>query len=199
MLLITLNRFRHTRYCPLHAGLLTMVFGLMMGGSGFAFEQHFLAVSLREIRFGLAAHDVDGLWSSDSKEEGPNICAEAILKHTLFILLSATAHPNVGVNFNTQGDTSKVYAGFLLQWESDSALFFSTGLGLALHNGETDVRSDQKKSLGSRLLFRIPIEVGYAFDRHHRIIFAFDHLSNGYLASPNEGMDSLGLIYGYRF
>jgi lipid A 3-O-deacylase len=59
--------------------------------------------------------------------------------------------------------------------------------------------SEDKKSLGSRLLFRIPIEVGYAFDRHHRIIFTFDHLSNGYLVSPNEGMDSLGLIYGYRF
>jgi hypothetical protein len=27
----------------------------------------------------------------------------------------------------------------------------------------------------------------------------FDHISNAYLASPNEGMDTLGVRYGYQF
>ncbi len=27
----------------------------------------------------------------------------------------------------------------------------------------------------------------------------FDHISNANLAVPNEGMDSLGIRYGYRF
>jgi lipid A 3-O-deacylase len=27
----------------------------------------------------------------------------------------------------------------------------------------------------------------------------FDHVSNAYLANPNEGMDTLGIVYGYRF
>ncbi len=199
MLLITPDQFTQTRYCPLHAGLLVIIFSLIMTGSGYAFDHPSPTGIVREIRVGLAAHDVDGLWSGDSKEEGPGLCAEAIFNHTLFRLLSASAQPNLGVNLNTRGDTSKLYGGFLLQWEMDSGFFFSTGLGLALHNGKLDTDSADKKSLGSRVLFRIPIEVGYAFDRHHRLILAFDHMSNAYLASPNEGMDTLGLIYGYRF
>jgi hypothetical protein len=27
----------------------------------------------------------------------------------------------------------------------------------------------------------------------------FDHVSNAYLESPNDGMDTLGIVYGYRF
>jgi hypothetical protein len=122
-----------------------------------------------------------------------------IFKRSLFHLLAATAYPNIGVSLNTQGDTSKVYGGFLLQWEPDSAFFFSTGLGLALHDGRLDTDSANQKALGSRVLFRIPIEVGYALNLHHRIILAFDHMSNAGLASPNEGMDTLGLVYEYRY
>jgi lipid A 3-O-deacylase len=70
---------------------------------------------------------------------------------------------------------------------------------LALHDGERETDSADRKSLGSQILFRIPIEIGYAIDRHHRLAIAFDHMSNAGLASPNEGMDTLGLVYGYRF
>jgi lipid A 3-O-deacylase len=198
MLLIALDPFRRTRCWLLYAHL-TIILNLMMAGGGYAFDQPSPAGPLREIRFGLAAHDVDGMWSGDSKEKGPDLCAEVVFNHALFRLLSAAAHPNAGVNLNTQGDTSKVYAGFLLQWELDSSFFFSTGLGLALHNGKRNTDSADKKPLGSWVLFRIPIEFGFALSRHHRILFAFDHVSNAGLASPNEGMDTLGLIYGYRF
>jgi hypothetical protein len=27
----------------------------------------------------------------------------------------------------------------------------------------------------------------------------FDHVSNAYLASPNEGMDTVGVRYGFQF
>ncbi|MBR9985877.1 MAG: acyloxyacyl hydrolase, partial [Desulfosarcina sp.] len=117
----------------------------------------------------------------------------------LFHLLAAMAYPNAGASLNTRGDTSKVYGGFLLQWETHSAFFFSAGLGLALHDGHRDTDSADQKSLGSRVLFRIPIEIGYAVDRHHRVFLAFAHASNAGLASPNEGMDTLGIAYEYRY
>jgi len=199
MIFITPDQFPRTRLWPLHAGLLTIILCLMTSGSGYAFDLTSPTGPVREIRVGLAAHDVDGLWSGNSKEKGPNLCAEVIFNHALFHLLSASAHPNVGASLNTRSDTSKVYGGLLLQWELDSGFLFATGLGLALHNGKRDTDSADKKSLGSPVLFRVPIEVGYAFDRHHRLMLAFDHVSNGYLTSPNEGMDTLGLIYGYRF
>jgi hypothetical protein len=171
----------------------------MMVVAGFASELSSPAGPVRELRVGLTAHDVDGLWSGKSKEQGPDLCAEVIFSLPLFNLLSATAYPSAGASFNSRNDTSKIYGGFLLHWEPASAFFFSTGLGLALHDGERDTDSADRKSLGSRVLFRIPIEIGYAVNRHHRIILAFDHVSNAGLASPNEGMDTLGLIYGYRF
>lgn len=195
----TVKRCRCIRDWLQRSGLWTLVLFLMMVAGGYAFDHPSPAGPVREIRVGLAAHDVDGLWSGESREKGPDLCAEVIFNHSLFHLLSATAYPNVGADLNTQGDTSKVYGGFLLQWEPDSAFFFSTGLGLALHNGKRDTDSTNWKSLGSRVLFRIPIEFGYAVNRRHRIILAFDHMSNAGLASPNEGMDTLGLIYGYRF
>ena len=73
------------------------------------------------------------------------------------------------------------------------------GLGAAVHDGKLDTRDDDKKSLGSRVLFRIPIEIGYALNNRHRISILFDHVSNGYLANPNEGLDTFGLRYGYKF
>lgn len=154
---------------------------------------------VRELRFGVAAHDVDGLWSGSSKEEGPDLCAEVGFNHELFHLFSATAYPNAGVSINTRGDTSKVYGGIILQWTPVSPFSFSTGLGLALHNGKTDTQATDRKSLGSSVLFRIPIEIGIDVSRHHRIILAFDHVSNAYLTTPNEGMDTLGLNYAYQF
>lgn len=188
----------HRRH-SLCSGFWTLALVLMMAHGGNAFDRPSSAGPVRALRVGLAAHDVDGLWSGESREHGPDLCAEVIFNRPMFHLLSATAYPNVGASLNTRGDTSKIYGGFLLQWEPDSAFFFSTGLGLALHDGRRDTDSADRKSLGSRVLFRIPIEIGYAVNRRHRIILAFDHISNAYLASPNEGMDTLGLVYGYRF
>ncbi|MGA6926727.1 MAG: acyloxyacyl hydrolase [Desulfosarcina sp.] len=181
------------------AGIGPLIFFLAAAGRGDAFERPSSAGPFAEIRIGLAAHDMDGLWSGSSKENGPDVCAEAIFDRSLFDLLYATARPNLGVSLNTRGDTSKLYGGVLLQWESAWPILFSTGIGLALHNGECDTDRADRKSLGSQVLFRVPIEIGYAIDRHHRIVVAFDHVSNAGLASPNEGLDTLGLFYGYRF
>ena len=193
------SRRRRNRLLSLRSGVLTLSVWLMMAGWATAFGQPPVGGAVRELRTGPAIHDIDGLWSNDSKEKGPDLCLEVVFNTTLFRLLGASAYPNGGAGFNTRGDTSKIYGGFLLQWEPPSAFFFSTGIGLALHDGERETDSAGRKSLGSQMLFRIPIEIGYAIDRHHRLAIAFDHLSNAGLASPNEGMDTLGLVYGYRF
>ena len=72
------------------------------------------------------------------------------------------------------------------------------GLGLAAHDGKLE-NSDDKKELGSRILFRIPIEIGLLFTLHQGVSIMFDHVSNAYLADPNEGLDTVGLRYTYRF
>lgn len=183
----------------LFSGFWTPVLVLLMVVSGYADDDPSSTGPIREIRAGVIGHDVDGLWSGDSKEKGPDLGLEVLFNRALFHLFCAAAYPNAGISLNTRGDTSKAYGGVLLKWEPNSAFFFSAGLGLALHNGKRDTDSADRKSLGAQVLFRIPIEIGYAFNRRHRLIIVFDHLSNAYLASPNEGMDNLGLVYGYRF
>ena len=149
------------------------------------------------IRAGIQAHDVR-LWSRSRQESGVDLNAEFIFGFPNIRLFSGTVRTNLGFSLNTQGDTSKVYSGLLWEyiWETD--VFLNLGLGLAAHNGELE-NSDNKKELGSRILFRIPIEIGLFLTRHQGISIMFDHVSNAYLADPNEGLDTVGLRYVYRF
>jgi lipid A 3-O-deacylase len=180
-----------------------VIWVLILAGSAHAFDPSPPDGFVREVRFGLAAHDVDGLWSGASKEKGPDICAEVVFNRSLFDSLfdsiDIDVNPNAGVSINTRGDTSKVFGGFRLEWQALPRFTFSTGLGVALHNGKRDTDLDDRKSLGSQVLFRVPIEIGWVLGPHYRIVLAFDHISNAYLFSPNQGMDTLGLMVGYRF
>ena len=176
---------------------------LTLAGGAHAFDMSPPDGFVREWRFGVAAHDVDGLWSGASKEKGPDLCAEMVFNRSLFDSLfdsiDIDIYPNAGISINTRGDTSKVFGGFRLEWQALPCLLFSTGLGLALHNGKRDTDVDDRKSLGSQVLFRVPIELGWVLSPHYRLVLAFDHISNAYLFSPNQGMDTLGLMVGYRF
>ena len=49
------------------------------------------------------------------------------------------------------------------------------------------------------MLFRIPIEFGYQVTARHSLSILFAHVSNAGLASPNEGLDTIGIRYGYTF
>jgi lipid A 3-O-deacylase len=152
---------------------------------------------LYEIRAGLLAHDVP-VWSLSRQEGGVDFNAELIFGFPNSPLFSGVVRTNLGFSLNNQGDTSKVYTGLLWEYMWDSGLFLNLGLGLAVHDGELDP-SDDKKALGSRILFRIPIEFGLLFTRHQGVSIMFDHVSNAYLADPNEGLDTIGLRYIYRF
>jgi hypothetical protein len=194
------GRFRPTCGWLLCVGMWIGIVWVAMPTGGYAFDAPPSGSGpLRELRAGVAAHDMDGLWSGDAKEDGPDIRLEAVFNHRWFDLLATAAYPHAGATLNTRGNTSCVFAGFLLQWELTGPVFLSTGLDLALHDGERDTDRDDRKSLGSRILFRVPIEVGVRVGRHHTMTLAFDHVSNAYLFSPNDGLDTLGLIYGFRF
>ena len=152
---------------------------------------------LVEMRAGILAHDVR-LWSRSRQEGGVDLNAEFIFGFPNAPLFSGTVRTNLGFSLNTQGDTSKVYSGLLWEYIWKSGVFLNLGLGLAAHNGELE-NSDNKKELGSRILFRIPVEIGLFLTRHQGISIMFDHVSNAYVADPNEGLDTVGLRFTYRF
>ena len=152
---------------------------------------------LYAMRAGILAHDVP-VWSRSRQEGGVDFNAEFIFGFPNYRLFSGSVRANLGFSLNSQGDTSRIYSGLLWEYMWDSGLFFNLGLGLAAHDGELE-NSDDKKELGSRILFRIPIEMGLLFTPHQGVSIMFDHVSNAYLADPNEGLDTIGLRYIYRF
>lgn len=154
---------------------------------------------LHEIRVGILAHDVDDLWSNFKREDGTDYNAEIVLTPS-WQLWNGTVRPNFGVSVNDGSDTSKLYGGGLWEHLWSNGAFFDIGLGAAIHDGEIDDKNrPDKKEFGSTVLFRVSFEAGITFFDHHRLSLMFDHISNAYLADPNDGMDTLGIRYGYLF
>jgi hypothetical protein len=161
-------------------------------------EDDGIAAWLYEVKAGLLYHDMDYLWSSFSLEEGVDFNGELIFapKADLF---GGAFRGALGASVNSSGYTSKAYLDLRYMYEFDSGLFFSAGGGGAIHDGKLNPKRNDRKALGSRVLFHIPLEAGYRFTSHQALSVYFDHVSNAYLADFNEGLDTLGLRYGYRF
>lgn len=154
---------------------------------------------LHEMRVGILDHDTDNLWSGSSREDGIDYNAELIFTPSLEFW-HGTLRPNLGVSINDRGNTSKVYSGGVWQFLWKNGVLLDLGAGLALHDGETDnPRERDRKQLGSTLLLHFSVEVGYCLTDHSRLLLMFDHISNGYTADPNQGLDTLGIRYGYLF
>ncbi len=156
------------------------------------------AQAIDEIRLGLLYHDL-GTWGGSDREEGIDVNTELIFSPFVAVL-GGTLRPNLGFSVNDSGGTSKLYGGGVWQYQWNNNYFVDVGLGITVHNGETDNDAlPDKNQLGSPILFRLSFETGRVFKQHHLISIMFDHVSNAYLADPNEGLDTLGIRYGYRF
>ena len=153
-----------------------------------------------EIKLGGGVHDMPFLWSHFRRERGLDGTAAIMFKPIWQDVLGGNIRPVVGGGYSFSGQTSKVYADAYWEREWASGLFFGLGLGVAVHNGNLDHSDwENRKALGSQALFHIPIELGYRFDGHNSLSIYFDHMSNGYTQDYNEGMDHLGVRYGYKF
>ena len=150
------------------------------------------------MKLGILHHDADGMWSGFRREGGVDANVEVVLNPS-FDIFAGTIRPAVGVSVNSQGDTSKAYVDARLEWEFESDLFLAIGIGGAVHTGDLKLKSNDRKALGSRVLLHFPLEFGYRIDDHHGVSVFFDHVSNAWLAAPNEGMDTIGIRWGYKF
>jgi len=182
--------------------LIALLIGLLTTKSAIAadLEQHTdYSGYFYRVFLGVLAHDVGGLWSGTRKEDGMDINAEIVFDRPGLSVLAGTLRPNLGLSINSCGDTTKFYGGILWEINTQSGIFLATGLGAAVHNGKLQTDDTDKKSLGSRILFRIPIELGYQVTARHSLSLMFDHVSNAGLARSNEGLDTIGIRYGYLF
>ena len=152
---------------------------------------------ISELRVGFLKHDA-GLFGS-SLEDGVDANLEVLFASPNLLNAIGSPRPMVGISIHSEGETSQAYLGLDWQWQFQHGLFADLGLGAAFHNGETDSGDPNRKALGCSLLIKGAATLGYRFDRHHSLMLYLDHVSNAGLCDPNDGLDSVGLRYGYRF
>lgn len=154
---------------------------------------------IHELKIGGLYHDVPNLWSGFQLEpRSLDVNVEALFGPHID-LLWGTLRPAAGATINTAGATSKLYLDARWQIEAASGIFFALGVGAGVHDGKTGPTDPDAKALGSRLLFHFPAEIGWRWDGHQSVSVYFEHISNGYTKAYNEGLDSIGMRYGYRF
>ena len=154
---------------------------------------------LSEVRLGIGDHDA-GVFGR-TKEEGLDFNIEFLFLSPDFLEAIWSPRPMLGASMNSDNDTSQVYAGITWEgWFYDN-FFWNFGFGLSFHDGETKSDNIKKKELGSKVLFRESIDIGWAFFENNQVSLFVDHMSHGHIFGDdkNEGMDTIGIRYGYRF
>jgi len=152
-----------------------------------------------ELKLGALYHDVPGLWSGFSLEK-PTVDGNVEIDfRPIYQGASMSLLPALGATINPDGDTSHVYADIRWKLSPNPMWYVTFGFGAAFHNGFIETTDPYRKALGSRLLFHPSLEVGINLDQHDSLSIYFEHMSNADTQTYNEGMDDLGVRYGYHF
>ena len=150
-----------------------------------------------EIRGGVAAHDVP-LVAAGKVEYGVAINGEVAFAPSL-PLFGGNIRPALGGTFATNNGTSFVYLDARWEW-AGPLLFFGFGVGPAIQfDNQLYTSTQDQKALGSRVLFHIPVEIGLQVTPSNRISVYYEHVSNGFTAYPNPGLDNIGVRLAHRF
>ncbi len=148
--------------------------------------------NLYAVRGGVLSHSTGVI--SSGKESGIDLHAEALYRQRLL-----NAYPAVGVDLNLNGDTSFVYGTLVWEEKFLRQLLLGASLGVAIHDGELDEGSSDRRQLGSRVLIRAAVETGYFIDEAVAVSFMYAHYSHTGIKERNQGNDNIGLRVSYYF
>jgi lipid A 3-O-deacylase len=164
-------------------------------------DAHFLY----ELKLGILGHDKGLFTGRREKDIAVDFNADVTFAAAYHVpYFGGAIRPAIGGTLSAHG-TNLGYADARYRIDGPFSyylprqLFVMAGLGAAFHNGNEKFQADERKAFGSRVLFHIPAEIGWQFNHHHSIALYFEHVGNAGFASPNEGMDNLGVRHGYRF
>jgi hypothetical protein len=164
--------------------------------------------AISELRGGLLNHDVIFPNRSSLRmpnpfrqrmEGGVNLNGEVIFVAPGFLRYLGSPRPRLGGSLNARGYTDNAYLDLDWDHQFTAGPFVEGYLGLAWHDGKLTTGNPERLELGLRVLFHLGLEAGWRFHQHHGLSLMWEHMSNSTLGSRNQGVDSLGLRYGYRF
>lgn len=162
-----------------------------------------------------------GVWDHDARvfggrEKGVDINPEVIFSSPFSDAAIANApawlhwalqpRPTIGGAINTAGDTDQAYVGATWSWflaqnliNPGDGIVLGYFFGPGFNDGVIQHGTAQRKALGSHILFREALELGYQINPTWEISGYLDHISNGGLAKANQSINDLGIRIGYRF
>ena len=157
-----------------------------------------------EFKIGGLAHDVGFL--GHHVESGADLNIEMLFTPPDLLRVIGSPRPHIGADINLSGNTSDGYFGLtwgitLIQnlFRSGDGIFANGSLGGAVHDGFLDTAPPDRKRLGSRILFRESLELGYQLTPAISVSAILDHISNANLAPRNAGVTNAGARFGFRF
>jgi lipid A 3-O-deacylase len=161
---------------------------------------------ISEIRLGVLKHAISA--GNRTKETGIDANMEVLFVSADWLKYIFAPRPHIGFSLNgSTNNTDYAYGGITWEWQPWKTMFIDFSFGAAGHNGKhaddagvvfpADV--NRQRELGCSVLFRESLEIGFIVAEHHGISAIWDHLSNAGLCSQNEGLDNIGIRYGYRF
>ncbi|HEV2186620.1 MAG TPA: acyloxyacyl hydrolase [Stellaceae bacterium] len=170
-------------------------------------------ITYGELKLGIWAHDPKVL---EGRERGADINPEVIFASPVtddmlanmppWLLWALQPRPTIGAAFNTAGDTDQFYAGATWSWmllhdliNPGDGINFSYFFGPGGNDGQIHNGTATRKALGSHILFREAVELGYQINPAWEISVYLDHISNGGLAKENQSINDLGARVGFRF
>lgn len=199
--------------------------GLVLAASalhGARAETWLESVAVVELKGGVLIHDVG---RDHNESNSIDINGEIVIQgDDLFPvenrILRFVLNPRlaIGGSVNTEGSTHQGYAAFDWQYLFETGIFVGASLGAIGHTGnlhqatvpcvagEICTLPGNRKyvdsgdpSLGSRVLIRQAAEIGYKFENGLLVSVVGAHMSNAGLAKDNDGMDFVGVRFGYWF
>ena len=157
-----------------------------------------------EVKVGILAHDVGFL--GHHVEAGADVNLEMLFTPPEILRVIGSPRPHIGADINTAGKTSDGYFGLtwgimLIQslFGAGDGVFVNGSLGGAVHDGYIDSGPANRKLLGSRVLFRESLELGYQLNPEISVSTLLDHISNANLGRHNMGITSAGARLGFKF
>ena len=145
-------------------------------------------------------HDVPDLWSNFRAEPASVALNFEALFSPALALWGGTVRPAVGASINTEGETSNVYLDARWQYEFHNGFFVGLGIGGTVHDGQLKLKDWDQKALGSRVLFHLPARDRLSPRRTQQPLGLLrTHVERLHRPDPNEGLDRIGMRYGYRF
>ncbi|MBL4618074.1 MAG: acyloxyacyl hydrolase [Robiginitomaculum sp.] len=185
-----------------------LIGGLLLSSfSGAALAQ------VEEIRLGVLDHDVNVTGNgAGGKEDGVNIAGEIVFASPDFLQWAWSPRPFVNLSVNTHGETS--FGGAGLAWQTDigNRYFAEFDFGVVYHDGISNLPTDPgdpvrirldatRVILGSDLLFRSVLGLGFHVNDQWDASIVFEHLSHGQILAQgrNEGLDNIGIRFSRKF